>query len=113
MSVQTTATASETKKAINFKAIANKDLKESIFSMSKLCRLCAKDENKIIQTYIDSKYKDSNFKANQITTKLVVKLATFKELNKVDKEGKLIAKKELFSFWLILTIIDRHLKASK
>ena len=111
MLVQTTV--KETKKAINFKTIANKDLKTSIFSLSKLCKLCANDENKIIQSYIDSKHKDSHFKSSQITTKLVTKLATYKELNKVDKNGLFIAKKELFSFWFILSIIDRHIKATK
>lgn len=106
-------TANNAVKTVSLKTIANKNLKESVFSLSKLCKLCAADENKIIQNYISEKYPLSNFKPSQITTKLVSKYAKFNELNKVDKEGLLIAKKELFSFWFILSIVDRHIKASK
>jgi hypothetical protein len=109
--METTKTAAV--KKVSLKAIANNELKNSVFSLSKLCKLCAADENKIITNYISEKYPQSNFKASQITTKLVSKYAKFNELNKVDKQGLLIAKKELFSFWFILSIVDRHIKASK
>jgi hypothetical protein len=107
MSVQNTTIT----KAINLKSIANKDLKKSLFSLSKLCKLCAMDENKIIQNYISEKHPKSSFKPCQITTKLVAKLATEKQLNNYDKNGQLIGRKELFTFWFILSIVDKHIKA--
>ncbi len=109
----TTNNTNSAAKTISLKSIANSELKSSVFSLSKLCKLCANDEHGIISKYIAEKYPNSTFKASQITTKLVGKLAKYNELNKVTKEGAFIAKKELFSFWFILSIVDRHIKASK
>jgi hypothetical protein len=108
--METTKTVLAAKK-VSLKSIANKDLKKSLFSLSKLCKLCAIDENKIIQNYINEKHPQSTFKASQITTKLVGKLATEKQLNNYDKNGVLVGRKELFTFWFILSIVDKHIKA--
>lgn len=108
-----TATQTATVKTVSLKSKTNIELKKSLFSLSKLCKLCAADENKIIANYISEKYPNSSFKPSQITTKLVGKLASEKQLNKYDKNGVLIGRRELFTFWFILSIIDKHLKETK
>lgn len=96
-------------KSVKAKIDANNALKQSVFTASKICKYCKSDEIKpIIEKFLaDRKAKHGiDFSITKIDTRLFKKHATERDMKNRSIDGK-----SLFSFWLILTLIDREIKA--
>ena len=96
-------------KSVKTKIDANNALKQSVFTATKICKYCKSDEVKpIIEKFLaERKAKHGiDFSINKIDTRLFKNHATDRDLKNKDINGK-----SLFSFWLVLTLIDREIKA--
>ena len=94
---------------VKAKIDANNALKQSIFTATKICKHCKSDEVKaIIEKFLKTRKEKHGveFNINKIDTRLFKKHASERDL-----KGKDINGKSLFSFWLVLTLIDREIKA--
>lgn len=96
-------------KSVKAKIDANLALKESVFTASKICKYCKTEEVKpIINKFLASRKEKHgiDFNINKVDTRLFKKHASEREVKNKDINGR-----SLFSFWLVLSLIDREIKA--
>lgn len=92
---------------------ANRKFKEDIFSLAGLQRYAIRVfENKESNPDFIEFCKDNELTKKDMLFKHVLNYATERELNRVDKTGKIIEKKSLFSFWLFESCLQRYRRAN-
>ena len=95
--------------SVKVKISANRKFKDSVFSASGLVKFAkSPDGRKIIQPYLDNinKKHSTSFRVEKIDTRLFKQFGTPKELNLKTGEPK-----KHFSFWMLLTLVNRKCKA--
>jgi len=98
-----------------FKLKANRKFKTDIFSLAGLQRYAirvfeGKESNPDFLEFC----KELDLTVNDMKFEHVIKYGRDKELNKIDrKTGKIIEKKQLFSFWLFITCLARYRAANQ